>query len=130
MSEKIDTTMTAPTPASAPPKNSFLRKARPWLFTAAGVVFLIGGALNIYKGFAPNLPGCSSQTIKDTIHDIFKQKKLQLTSLSGIKTRTESSSEKTCQADIATPNQKATISYQIFWQGSSPQVRIAHVQLK
>jgi hypothetical protein len=111
--------------AQAPAKQ---KKVLPrWVTIVAGIAAMIAGGVQIYKAFAPDLPSCTADTTNNAIHDIFKQKNLELTSLTDIKTLTDTSSEKTCTADFLTPAEKGTISYRISWQDRSAQVLITSV---
>jgi hypothetical protein len=98
-----------------------------WVTILAGVVAMFAGGVQIYKAFVPDLPGCTADTTNAAIHDIFKQKNVELSSLTDFKTLTDTSSEKTCQADFLTPAEKGTINYRISWQDRSALVVITSV---
>jgi hypothetical protein len=88
---------------------------------------LLFGLLQIYNAFSPSLPACKSSSAKTTIGDIFKEKNLELTSLTNEKTLTDTSSEITCQVDFMTPAEAGTLFYRIYWQDKAAQIRITKV---
>jgi hypothetical protein len=92
-----------------------------------GVIIGIGGLIQLYKAFTPQLPGCAADSTATVLRDIFKKKDVELTVLNNMKTVTDTSSEQTCQAHIETPAETGTISYSITLQGSNFQVRIDKV---
>jgi hypothetical protein len=114
-------------PAAAAPAKTFGQKLPRWVSAIVGVIFIVIGLTKLYNVFVPSLPGCAADLTNTIIHNIFKDKNLELTGLSNFKTITDTSTEKTCQADFTTPAEAGTLSYQITWQGSSEQVRITNV---
>lgn len=117
----------APPPVPATPTKSSPQKLPRWVSAVIGVVFLTIGLSKLYNVFFPSLPGCDADTINGLIHKIFKDKNVELTSLGNFKTITNTSTQKSCQADVMTPKEAGVISYQIRWQESSIQVLITHV---
>ena len=99
-----------------------------WVSAIVGLVFLIIGLSRLYNVFFPALPGCSADTTTGLIRKIFKDKNVELTGLTNFKTITDTSAQKTCQADITTEKEAALISYQVTWQGSNVQVPITHIE--
>ena len=119
---------TSATPADQP--KTFWQKASRWIFAVCGVVIMIGGAMKIYKAASPGLPNCDSATTKTAITDIYKEKNVTLTSLTDMKSITDTSSEKTCQAHLETAGETATVSYRLFFQDGSSKVMITKVDAK
>ncbi len=115
-----------PSAAPAPPAKAKPKIPR-WLSAVIGVVFLVIGLTRLYNVFYPSLPACDADTATGLIRQIFKEKNVDLTSLTNFKTLTDTSAQKTCQADVLTAKETAVISYQITWQGSKVQVLITHV---
>ena len=115
-------------PPPAPPAPA---KAKPkipqWVSAIVGVVFLLIGLNKLYHVFFPSLPGCSADTATGLVRKIFKDKDVELTSLTNVKTITDTSAQKTCQADVTTAKETAVVSYQISWQGKDVRVLITHV---
>ena len=126
MSETPNTVTAPPAAAAAPPK-TFMQKALRWFMIVCGVIIGIGGLLKTYKAFSPDLPGCSADATTAAVRNIFKEKNVELSSLTDMKTVTDTSSEKTCQARIETPTERATISYRVSWQGREAQILITKV---
>jgi hypothetical protein len=118
---------TAPANAPAAPAKAASWKMPRWLSAIVGAVFLVIGLSRLYNVFYPSLPGCGADTTTGLIRKIFKEKNVELTSLGNFKTLTDTSAQKTCQADVVTAKETAVISYQITWQGSNVQVLITHV---
>ena len=112
-----------------PPAQSggFQQKLVAWVSSAVGVILLAIGFMRAYDSIFPSLPGCTSDSAKTTLGEIFKEKKLELSSLTNQKVLTDSSSEKTCQADFTTPAEAGTLSYRISWKDKEAQVRITNV---
>ena len=111
-----------------PAKSSLLKmKISNWLYAFVGLIVACLGLLQIYNAVFPGLPSCTSDTAGRSIRDIFKQKNVQLTSLTDQKTITESSSEETCQANFLTPAETGTLYYRIYWQDKSSQILITKV---
>ena len=71
--------------------------------------------------------GAKAQPSNTLLPVVKKQKNVELTSLTNIKSITDTSSEKTCQADFLTPAETGTIHYQISKQDGSTQLRITKV---
>ncbi len=117
----------APPVAPAIPPNTSQRKIPRWLSAVIGLVFVIIGLSRLYNVFYPSLPGCDADTTTGVVRKIFKDKNVELTSLTNFKTITDTSSQKTCQADAMTAKETAVISYQVTWQGSDVRVLITHV---
>ena len=120
----------APPAASAAPAKAAQRKIPRWLSAIIGLVFLVIGLSRLYNVFYPSLPGCDADPTTGLIRKIFKDKNVDLTSLGNFKTITDTSAQKTCQADVATAKETGVISYQISWQGSNVQVLITHVDTR
>src|SRR5664279_2595638 len=116
----------APAATAEPPK-TFWQKAQRWFMIVCGVIIGIGGLIQLYKAFTPQLPGCAADSTAAVLRDIFKKKDVELTVLNNMKTVTDRSSDQTCQAHIETPAETGTISYSITLQGSDFQVRIDKV---
>lgn len=116
------------TPAiPAAPAKAAQRKIPGWVSAIVGAVFLFIGLLRLYNVFYPSLPGCDASTTTDLIRKIFKDKNVELTSLNNFKTLTDTSTQKTCQADAATAKETAVILYRVSWEGRDVQVLITHV---
>lgn len=120
----------APPAAPAAPAKTAQRKFPRWVSAIAGAVFLIIGLSRLYNVFFPSLPGCDADTTTGLIRKIFKDKNVELTGLTNFKTLTDTSAQKTCQADVATAKETGVISYQISWQSSKIQVLITHVDTR
>ncbi len=95
-----------------------------------GVIAAAGGLIKIYKVFSPDLPGCTADTTSTAVHDIFKGKNVQLDVFNDVKTLTDTSSEKTCQAHIETPIEIGTISYRLYREDKQAKVIITNVDVK
>ena len=116
----------ASTQAAAKPQG-FQQKLYRWVSIAVGLILLVIGALRAYEAIFPSLPGCTSQTAQSTIGKIFKDKNVDLSSLTNQKTVSDGSAEKTCQAEFTTPSEAGTLAYRIYWQGKEAEVRITEV---
>ena len=116
----------AATQEAAKPQG-FQQKLYRWVSIAVGVILLVIGGLRAYEAIFPSLPGCTSQTAKTTIGNIFKDKKVELSSLTNQKTVSDGSAEKTCQAEFTTPAEAGTLAYRIYWQDRDAEVRITNV---
>jgi hypothetical protein len=103
------------------------KKIGNWLYAAVGAIALLFGLLKIYNAFFPGLPDCTSSSAKTSLGDIFKEKNVELTSLTNEKTLTDTSSERTCQADFMTPAEAGTLFYRIYWQDKAAQILITKV---
>ncbi len=125
----MSTPTTTETDQSARPR-TFQQKLLRWTSMVVGVIFVIVGFVRIYNVFSPGLPSCTSDSAKTSIGEIFKQKNVELSSLTNQKTLTDQSSEKTCQADFLTPAEAGTLFYRIFWQNKSAQVLITKVDTR
>ena len=116
----------APAATAEPPK-TFWQKAQRWFMIVAGIIIGLGGLMQLYKAFTPQLPGCAANATATVIRDIFKKKDVELTVLTNMKTVTETSSEQNCQAHIETAAETGTIDYRITLEGSNFQVTITKV---
>ena len=128
MTETPSETTPAPAAAAGPPKTLW-QKASRWIIGACGVVVAAGGLIKVYHAVTPTLPGCTTATTSTAVHDIFKEKKVQLDVFNDVKTLTDTSSEKTCQAHIETPIEIGSISYRLYWDGRQPKVIITKVDV-
>lgn len=117
----------APSVAPAVPAKPAQPKIPRWLSAIIGLVFFVIGAIRLYNVFYPSLPGCDADTTTGLIRKIYKDRNVELTSLTNFKTLAATSAQITCQADAATAQESAVLSYQISWQGSKVQVLITHV---
>ncbi len=97
---------------------------------AAGGILALSGFIKLAGVFFPSLPACDSDTATAILRDIFKQKNVELTSLTGLTTLSSTSSEKTCQGQAETPRELATINYRIYWQNSEVMVMIGKVDAR
>jgi hypothetical protein len=122
-------TSTETTAAPEPPKTLW-QKASPWTIGVCGVIAAVGGLVQIYKAFSPHLPSCTADSTSTAVHDIFKGKNVQLDVFNDVKTLTDTSSEKTCQAHIETPIEIGTISYRLYWDDKQAKVIITKVDVK
>lgn len=115
-----------PATATPPPKPyaTFQRVA----YRIIGALAALTGLLQLFFYFFPDLPRCNSDAARTTIGDIFKDKKVELTALTNLRTLTHNTSEKTCQADFKTPTEAGTLSYRIYWKGKNAQVEITKVE--
>jgi hypothetical protein len=102
-------------------------KLQQWAYTILAVVLMLIGAMKIYNVFFPSLPGCASDSTRETLGDIFKQKNLALTTLTNQRMLTDGKSEKTCQADFKTATESGTLTYRIYWQDKNAQIQITEV---
>jgi hypothetical protein len=75
-----------------------------------------------------SLPACESKRASDTLHNIFKQRKIAIDRVSNQKTVTSSDSERTCTAQVEAPGELANISYRIFRKEGQTQVLITEVK--
>ncbi len=123
----MSTPETPPIPPQAATPAGVKQKLYQWVSIAVGVILLLTGALRAYNAFFPSLPECSSETAKTTIGQIFKDKKVELSTLTNQKSVSDGSEEKTCQAEFTTPAEAGTLSYRIYWQGKEAEVRITAV---
>jgi hypothetical protein len=114
-------------PAAGPAPRTFWQKATQWFIAAC---LMITGVLGIVKGYNSffSLPSCSSDTATDTVKSIFKDKNVELTALRDFKSVTDTSSEKTCQAYVETPDERANIDYRIYKEGWTTKVMITEVK--
>jgi hypothetical protein len=115
-------------PAAAP--KTFWQRASRWIMGVAGGVLILSGAIKFAGVFFPSLPACDSDTATAVLRNIFKEKNVELTSLTGITTVSSTSSEKTCQGQAETPREHATINYRVYWEGSDVMVRIGTVDAR
>ncbi len=84
-----------------------------WLTIFVGIVLMIIGVIRVvnYVATKDNLPACGSRRAKDTRSDVFKEKKLNPTSCSEIKTI--SSSDDLVEREAALPaGDQATLDVQ------------------
>ena len=73
------------------------------------------------------LPACDSSTALDTVKDIFAEKAAPLTKVANAKLVTEKDKRRDCSAYIETADEKAQITYHVFWDGWSKSVMIDEV---
>jgi len=118
--------LTTSAPSAAPPAKAQSKLQRV-AYAVVGVILFLVGLMRLYFVFFPGLPGCSSDAARSTIIDIYKKKNVEITELSNQRTLTDSSTENTCQADVKTPTQTATLSYRIYWKGKTAEVLITKV---
>ena len=115
----------APAPADpgTPPKRSRLTKI---VSIVAGVfaVFIIG--IKVLGFFM--LPACDSHAVTQTLKEIFAGKQVTVNVLNDIKALTDTNKEKVCQAHVETPDEKATVEYQVNWDGWSSIVKVNKVE--
>ena len=104
--------------------SQFWQKAANWAYIVLAVILTLIGFMRIYDWLFPSLPRCASDTATTTIGQIFKAKNLELSSLTNQKALTDSSSERTCQAEFTTPTETGTLEYRIYWQDKSAQIQI------
>jgi hypothetical protein len=127
------TELNSATPPLAPtaeqPKTTW-QKTQRWFMIECAVIIGIGGLMQLYKAFTPQLPGCTTDATATVIRDIFKSKNVELTVLNDLKTVTDTSSAQICQAHIETAAETGTIFYTITLQGSNFQVLIDKVDAK
>jgi hypothetical protein len=121
----------APRPAAPAdaPKSGWQKGSR-WILIAAGVIMMLSGGIKLLTYFFPSLPSCSSDTATAVLRNIFKSKNVEVTSLSGLKTVTDTADEKTCEGQIETPAERATIYYRIYWQNRDVTVMITKVDTR
>jgi hypothetical protein len=122
------TESTQPPPAEAP--KTFWQKASRWVIGIAGVILMISGLLKLAPVLFPSLPSCSSDSATNVVRSIFKQKNVELTKLGDIKTVTDTSAEKTCEGQVETPTERATIWYRVYWRDRDVMVMITKVDAK
>jgi hypothetical protein len=113
-------------PAQAAPQ-TFRQKAIQWFIAACLLISGGLGMVKVYNNFF-SLPTCASDTASDTLKSIFKDKNVEITALSDFKSVTDTSSEKTCQAHVETPDERADIDYRIYWDGWTTKVMITEVK--
>ena len=128
MTETPNATTPAPAEAAEPPK-TFWQKASRWIIGVCGVIIAAGGLIKVYNAITPTLPSCSADTTSTAVHNIFKEKDVQLDVFNDVKTLTNTSSEKTCQAHIETPIEIGAISYRLYWEGREAKVIITKVDV-
>ena len=69
------------------------------------------------------LPECDSKRAKDTLSDVFEDKKLNPTSYSEIKTLSSAADKVSCEATLPTKDQGTLdVKYQFTWQDKKPQI--------
>ena len=121
----------APSPAAPaePPKTVWQKSSR-WIMIAAGIILMLSGAIKLYNSFFPSLPSCTSDTATKILRSIFTDKKVEVVNLTGLKTVTDTSDEKTCEGQIETPTEHATIYYRVYWQDRDVMVMITKVDAK
>ncbi|MBV9704672.1 MAG: hypothetical protein JO163_18235 [Methylobacteriaceae bacterium] len=92
----------------------------------AGALIAIAAGVKFFGGIweSNHLPGCDSQRARDTLSDIFKEKKLSPTGYNQVKTVSEANDKVVCQADLAMPD-KGTIhvEYEFFWEGPKREIK-------
>jgi hypothetical protein len=118
-----------PPPAAEPPldkpKPTLTQKLTQWFVSIA---LVIAGGLGIMRGFQQfTLPSCTSDRTSTTLTDIFKSKNVEVTTISDMKSVTDTYSEKTCEAHVKTPTEDANIAYRIYWDGWSASIMITKV---
>jgi hypothetical protein len=86
---------------------------------------MIGGIIQVIGAFT--LPACDARRSTDTVRNIFKDRKVELTRLFDITTLTSTKEERTCVAQVDTPTEQVTINYRVFWKGWSVLVQITTV---
>jgi hypothetical protein len=96
-----------------------------WIIGIAVAVSAVGGLVKLSNQFL--LPSCSEERTIATLKDIFKQKDVEVTGLGDFAALTQSSSEKTCTAQVEAPH-AVTINYRIFWEGWTAKVMITQVR--
>jgi uncharacterized protein YcfL len=97
---------------------------------AAGVILMLSGAIKLIGYFFPSLPSCSADTTAAVLRNIFKQKNIEVANLTGLKTVTDTSDEKTCEGQIETTTERATIYYRVYWQDRDVTVMITKVDAR
>ena len=97
---------------------------------AAGIILMLSGAIKLVGYFFPSLPSCTSDTATAILRKIFSDKKIAVTNLSGLKTVTDTSSEKTCEGQIETATETAILHYRVYWQNRDVTVMITKVDAK
>ncbi|HEX4768890.1 MAG TPA: hypothetical protein VH414_21705 [Lichenihabitans sp.] len=92
---------------AAPPPAKPVPKWQRWLTIFVGIVVMITGAVRVANYFVTkdNLPACDSRRAKDTLSDAFKEKKLNPTSYSEIKTISSSNDLVECEATLPAGDQ-------------------------
>ena len=118
----------APAPAAAPQPS--WQKVSRWILLVAGVILMLSGAIKLYGYFFPSLPSCTSETTTSILRKIFTDKKIEVTNLTALKTVTDTSSEKTCEGEVETATERATIFYRVDWQDRDDTVMITKVDAK
>src|SRR6185503_6883162 len=86
-------------------KPDFKQKLYAWLSVIAGIILFLVGLLRVFVWIFPSLPDCPSDTASQTLRGIFKDKSVELSSLTNLKTVSDGKSEKTCRADFTTPSE-------------------------
>lgn len=116
-------TPVAATPAVSPPK------WQTWLTRGVGIaLFIVGSVIGSAKLFETfSLPACDSKRSLDVIRAIFKEKELPEPTLTAAKDVGGTSDEKTCSVSYELPNEKGTLDYRVFWDGSNAKVMITKV---
>jgi hypothetical protein len=92
-----------------------------------GLAVIVAAGVTLLNYFV--LPGCDSDTIKDTVHSIFEQTSTKLTVLDQIETVAEGDGTTSCRAHVESETEKATINYTVSWNGWTPQVKIDTVDV-
>ena len=91
-----------------------------------GVIGVIGILIAVITFASRNdLPGCDSKRAKDTLSDIFKERKIEAAAYDEIKTLTSGQDEITCNAALTLRNKsKQAIDYKLFREGSDMKLLI------
>ena len=119
----------APAPPAAPPQTAWQKSSR-WIMFAAGIILMLSGAIKLFTYFVPSPPSCTSDTTTAVLRNGFKQKDVEVTNLTDLKMVTDTSSEKTCEGQIETAAERATIFYRVYWQDRDVTVMITKVDAK
>jgi hypothetical protein len=118
----------APGSPTEAPKPSFGSRLARWVTIAAGIIIGLIALLKLFVSFT--LPACGDKRAVDTLEAIFKERKIAIDTIADFKSLTDTSSEKTCQAVVLAPGERATIYYRIYWEGWSVQIMITKVDSK
>lgn len=115
---------TAAPAAPAPTRTNRLTRV---IYIILAVIGTGIGLLRLIDSFT--LPSCTSDTTRQTIVGIGKDKNIAVSSLTDIKTREGSVSDVQCSATMALDDgTKYAIEYRAFWEGWSAKIKIDEVK--
>ena len=97
-----------------------------FVFRLVGIPLIAVVAVFLYRGLQPHfsLPGCDSDTAKQTLAQVLKELKLEPVHYEPIKTVSTSNTEVVCSAVMPLPGGgNVVVDYTFYWQGSKANMR-------